>query len=288
MQNSIMKKIIAISLVILGIIGTGAYLVFKNSTIPKSQSQSNSIITVINPKDYSLIKYPLKQSPIYNQIDKECMEFGDSNWIDSQDARIVKSGNETIIPSLLQLISFSDGAKQICESLLDSKIFSAPADGKYLYLQINPSTVYDYAPSRVYRLDLSNLLAKDLSAVPHESPSMHYAYNGISNGEYRLLPDGKRVVKWSDTVVYLFNMETNSADTLYIVPQNQGLTSRFTEDEIVGYSNYDIKIDGNNIIVGVYEEINFQDDKSAMVDENNFKSFSPKFVNRVTIPIPSN
>lgn len=283
-----MKKFIVIILVILGIIGSGAYLTFKNSTIPKPKSQSNNIITVINPKDYSLIKYPLKQSPIYNQIGKECMESGERYWVDAQDARIVKSGNETIIPSLLQLISLSDGIKLNCEYILDFKIFSAPADGKYLYLQIHPFTYHENAPSRIYHLDMSNLLAKNLSAFPYEYQSIPDSNNGISGDEYRLLSDGKRVVKWTDTVVYLVNLETNSTNILYIVPQKQGLTSRFTEDEIAGYSNYDIKIDGNNIIVGIYEEINFQDDKSVTVDENRFKSFSPKFVNRVTIPIPSN
>lgn len=283
-----MKRFIVIILVILGIIGAGAYLVFKNFTIPKSQSQNGSIITVINPKDYSLIKYPLKQSPIYNQIGEECMEGGERYWVNAQDARIVKSGNETIIPSLLQLISFSDGVRPNCEYILDFKIFSAPADGKYLYLQIHPFTYRENVPSRVYRLDLYNLLAKNLSTFPYEYPSIPDSNNGISGDEYRLLSDGKRVVKWTDTVVYLVNLETNSTNILYIVPQNQGLVSSFTEDEIVGYSNYDIKIDGNNIMVGVYEGIKFQNDKSVTVDENGHKSFSPKFINRVTIPIPSN
>src|SRR3989344_4558716 len=46
----------------------------QNSTEPTPTPANNTAATGINPKDYSLVNYPLKQSSVYSQLDKDCLD----------------------------------------------------------------------------------------------------------------------------------------------------------------------------------------------------------------------
>ncbi|MBM2817811.1 MAG: hypothetical protein HW401_401 [Parcubacteria group bacterium] len=100
---------------------------------------------------------------------------------------------------------------------------------------------------------------------------------------YKLLPNGKRVVKWNSYGVYLNNLETEMFNILYTVPQNQSIVSSEGETEVGNDSTYDIKVEENQVTVGVYDKNKFQDNKI----ESGYSVKNYTLINRITIPIPS-
>src|SRR3989344_3327094 len=148
-KNKIISAVVVSVLVTALVVGAGVYFFatrgsnkladqqnIQNSTEPTPTAANNTVATGINPKDYSLVNYPLKQSVVYSQLDKDCL---DSYWSDAKDTRLVKNQTEILIPSLLQVIFSSENQKPNCA--MSVTVFSAPTDGKYLYLQTSHNTV---------------------------------------------------------------------------------------------------------------------------------------------------
>ncbi|HCI04414.1 TPA: hypothetical protein DEW47_00300 [Patescibacteria group bacterium] len=311
-QKGFLKiAIIIIALILIG----GGYFVFnekdrdisiqdaenQNSQLNQSSASSgnDNVSTEINPKDYSLEEYPVQQSPIYSQIEKSCFTRGSESeyfkksaqFIEKmKDIRLVKNKNEIIIPSWVQFIISNNNQKLSCDNYWNSnstEVFSTPINGKYLYL-IGFNSGDDQGRKTIYRLDLSSLEVKKLSS-PENIPNYSYL-------DYKILPDGKRLIKWnkgneiSKSNLYFVNLEKDSIDLLYSAPQDQWFVS-----SIIGnpgtdeYPSYDIKIEGGQVIVGLYYK-NSMTQKGT--DDCGYDGCdyinSYEFINRVTIPIPDN
>ena len=274
-KNKIISAVVVSVLVTALVVGAGVYFFatrgsnkladqqnIQNSTEPTPTAANNTVATGINPKDYSLVNYPLKQSVVYSQLDKDCL---DSYWSDAKDTRLVKNQTEILIPSLLQVIFSSENQKPNCA--MSVTVFSAPTDGKYLYLQTSYNTGSDVpysGLSGLYRLDLSNLSVKKL--VITEFLSATDLYRGSANDSYELLADGKRLVKWNMSGAYLINLETDSKNTLYSAPQNQWLISSI-EFGMGQIAVYDVKIKGNQVVIGVYDKTKTQEGYPIKIDQ---------------------
>ncbi|MBM2817812.1 MAG: hypothetical protein HW401_402 [Parcubacteria group bacterium] len=129
---------VAIIIIVLILIG-GAYFVFskkdrkisiqdtENQNSQSNQSSSGNLPknSAINPKDYSLVEYPIKDSP----IDMTKCDYSDPN---NKDVRLIKNGNEVIAPSLIQIISAYKKELDVCNMVIT--VFSVPTEGRYLYL----------------------------------------------------------------------------------------------------------------------------------------------------------
>ncbi len=299
---------VAISVIITAlVIVTGVYFFTKREVdkIIEQQNTQNSneltpistnnnvVVSGINPKDYSLASYPLKQSPIYKQLDKNCL---DPYWADTQDMRLIKNGTKIILPSLIQTISTSKNQQPDCAMVIE--IFSIPSDGKYLYLTIHYVSGSD-APNSglngIYRVDLSNLSVKELSVS--DFVGTFDLYRGSASDSYKILADGKRIIKWSMSGAYLVNLETDSKSDLYTAPQNQWLISGI-EFGMGQIAQYDLKINGNQIAIGVYDKTKTQEGYPIKVDQygnvtvesiawdREGGTIKPKFINRVTVALP--
>jgi len=264
-------------------------------------------IIIISPKqtegtlDYSLIDYPLKQSPIYNQLNEYCSDLKEEPWTIQQDARLVKNSNEVIIPSIRQLIFASGNEEPNCVTIV--KVFSVPQSGKYLYLEVSKLTFKEHFSWPIYRLDLSDLSIKKLSISAGGSIRVEEGENfmGFLSSNNTLLSDGKKLVWWDEKKVYLINLEKDSESILYTAPQNQWLISGVDPEDVIGqFFNTDVQIDKNQnqITIGVYDKIMSQDGK-RIFDESgdiNWLELEPKgerliehkfkLMDRVTISIP--
>ena len=210
------SKIAIIIIVVLAVIAGFSY--FKYPELYKKKNNE------INLKDYSLAKYPIAQSPIYRN-DKNCDINKTYNPL-IEDLRLVKNEGEVIIPSLLQLISGSYNLKLSCSpkegyyvDRFSLGVFSVPTDGKYLYLYFGG--LYE---TGIYRLDLSNSSVKKLSFT--DSIKIDKQYDSESNSydrNYELLSDGKRLIKWNTSSIFLANLETDSIKALYMPHKTNGL-----------------------------------------------------------------
>src|SRR6266481_2322991 len=271
----------------------------QNSKEPAPSSGVNNVVAGgINLKDYSLISYALTQSPVYKQLSKECLDS--LNSVDLKDVRLIKNGTEIISPSLKQLIHLADTAQNQANNRDDCyssvvDIFSVPTNGNYLYLKTSyflESDAPNSGLSGLYRLDLSDLSVKKLTVT--EFLSNIDLYRGDASHSYKLLADGKRVVKWNMNGVYIINLETDSKSDLYIVPKNQWLISSigFGMGQI---AQYDIKINGNQAVIGVYDKTKTQEGYPIKVDQYgnvtvessawDGGNINPKFINSVTVAI---
>ena len=298
------NKIIIAVLIIIIAIGAGIYFgtiknYSKNNNEQKNtqtqnqsslSSDNDSVSAEINPKDYSLVKYPIEQSPVwkpfYSQLEQSC--YG--KWADNnlKDMRLIKNGNVVFL-SLRQLIFASQNEKPDCKMMfMNFGVATIPENGKYIYLRlfIEDGKYDEY----VARLDISNSLIKKLSVG--KNSTWNY-WTGVDY-TYKLLSDGKRLIQWNDKGVYFANLETNSEFILYSAKQNQWLVSSISEvpglatnDE----ANYDVKVDEDYIVIGVYEKSeknkNVRINNSGIVLDSGARGES-KLINRVTIPIPAN
>ncbi|MFA4937137.1 MAG: hypothetical protein WC575_02510 [Patescibacteria group bacterium] len=250
-------------------------------------------VSDINLKDYSLINYPLKQSPIYNQLDKSCYE---DYWSDAEDTKLVKNKTEILIPSLLQLISSGEKEKPSCAMYIE--LFSAPSDGKYLYFKTAYHLESDVPYSginAIYSLDLSNLTIKELAVS--NFIATYDLYRGWASDSYKILADGKRLIKWDMNGVYIINLETDSKNNLFVVKENQWLISNITFG-MGQNAEYNIKVNGNQIIIGIYDKTKTQSGYPIIVSDRNVdvqsdtwnyeEDIKPKFIAYENVLIPNN
>jgi hypothetical protein len=305
-KNKIIIVVVASVIITALVVGASVYFLVKpksdnnqqNTQISNSPTSSstndNNVVSAINPKNYSLVNYPLKQSSVYSQLDKDCLG---SYWSDAQDTRLVKNQTEILIPSLLQVISSSENQKPNCA--MSVSIFSAPSDGKYLYLQTSYNTGSDVpysGLSGLYRLDLSNLSVNKLAVT--EFLSATDLYRGSASDSYQLLADGKRLVKWNMSGAYLINLEMDSKNTLYSAPQNQWLISSI-EFGMGQIAVYDVKINGNQVVIGVYDKTKTQEGYPIKIDQyenvtvesstwdREGGTIRPKLISHQTVTIPN-
>ena len=213
-------------------------------------------------KNYSLVNYSLKQSLVYDQLGKNCL---DPYWADAQDTRLIKNDGTVLIPSLIKVIS--DYNKEAPNCAMSVEIFSAPTDEKFLYLNtfFNSGSDVPYSGvSGIYRLNLSNLSIKNLFVS--DFIGNVDLYRGIASDSYQLLSDGKRLVKWNMNGIYLVNLEADSKSTLYTSPKNQWLISKI-EFGMGQIADYDVQISGDQIFVGVYDKTKTLNGKAITIDE---------------------
>lgn len=239
----------------------------------------------INPKDYSLVDYPLKQSPIYDQLDRYCSDAKEESGTIQIDTRLIKNGNAILIPSLRELIFANENQKPDCVTKIS--MFSAPTNGNYLYLVVSKLSFKEHSSWPIYRSDLLNLSIKKLSYIDTGgSIRIKEGENfiGFLDNNGTLLPDGKRLVNWDERSVYLVNLETDSKRILYTAPQNQWLVSNVNPQDVIGkFFDADIKIEGNNVVAGVYDK-----NKTFAKNPPGYHDYDINYelVNRITIPIP--
>ena len=254
-----------------------------NNEIDLTEDFSDSSISFkINPKDYSLVGYPLEQSPIYSRLPEYCFNPEDKSSTVQQDTRIVKNNNEVVVPSMRQLIFASENKEPNCITIVG--IFSAPVDGKYLYLKVSELSFKEHLDWPIYRLDLSDLSIKKSSYV--STGGSIRTEEGFIVNKNELLFDGKKVIRWDDREVYMVNLETDSKTTLYSTPQNQWLVSNINPTDVIGkFLDTDVKIKGNNILIGVYDK-----NKTFAKNSPGYHDYDVnyEFVNRTTIPILDN
>lgn len=238
--------------------------------------------TEIKPKDYSLLNYPLKESPIYDQLSDYCYKPENEEEIIQKDTRLVKNSGEIVIPSIRQLIFASENAEPNCVTEID--LFSAPTDGKYLYLTVSKLISKEHMNWPVYRLDLLNLSVEKILYVS-VGGSINTEEGFISN-ENKLLPDGKRVVRWNDKDVFLINMETYSSSIIYTAQNNQWLVSNVNPIDVIGkFLDTDVKVNGNQVTIGVYDQ-----NQTFTKNSPGYQDYDINYVlvNRITISIPNN
>mgnify|MGYP000402733917 CR=1 FL=1 len=243
---------------------------------------NNMVSNSINPRDYSVIKYSLKQSPIYNQFNTKNCGTGTGRWTDT---RLVKNKTQVIIPSLVQLISSLENIRPSCE--MSIRIFSAPSSGKYLYLK--SKFIFSHDPLYgIYSLDLSNLSVKKL-AITNQLAADY---------SYKILNNGKRFIMWNQNEVYLVNLEKDSTRLLYITKKNQWFYSKIVIGPGPGLT-YNIKIKGNRVLIGVYDKTKTKNGYPVKIDtygnidilKKGIWKFSyelnPRFIKQVVISIPN-
>ncbi|MGB9609310.1 MAG: hypothetical protein ACPL3E_02955 [Minisyncoccia bacterium] len=332
-QNNKKKIIVTVIISVLitaFVVGVGVYFFIKKEVdkVVKQQNTQNLNDPTLNPtnnnvvadginlKDYSVVSYPFIQSPVYKQLSKKCLDGFNNLYTlrDLKDARLVKNGTEIVIPSLKLFILNADSAQKQTDNWddcyswnWDVDIFSTPTNGKYLYLK-TINFYYSDAPysglSEIYRLDLSNLSIKRLSV----SDFLRNVdlYRGTASDSYEILDDGKRVVKWNMNGVYIVNLETDSKSNLYIAPENQWLISNI-EFAMGQIAHYDVKINGNQVVIGLYDKTVTQEGYPIKIDkygnvnvESNTFDFNrevydireiydikPKFIKKVSVTIPN-
>lgn len=285
-------------------LGSNKIVEQQTSQPTPTPTDNNVVAGGINPKDYSLVSYPFTQSPAYKQLSKECLDrFNNFIPADLKDVRLVKNG-VVVSQSLKQLIRSADSAQNqqnnwddCYSSVVDT--FSVPTSGNYLYLKTSyllESDAPNSGLSGLYRLDLSNLSAKKLTVT--EFLSNVDLYRGNASDSYKLLTDGKRVVKWNMNGTYIVNLETDSKSDLYVAPKNQWLISSI-EFGMGQIAQYDVKINGNQAVIGVYDKTKTQEGYLIKVDQygnvtvesstwdREGGTINPKFINSVTVAIPN-
>lgn len=286
-------KIIVIAIITVVVIGVGVYFWTTNNNIKNDDQQNtqiqnqsssfssnDSISTAINPKDYSLMASSVSGFS-FNNASGDLLECEDEGFL--RDGHLVKD-NQIIIPSLIHLIHNYEEEKQDIKDGWDCDMvvseFLIPANGRYLYLHIRHLTFNESRASDfyIYRLDLSNLSIKRLFS------SISDINHKFRNSEYKLLSDGKRVVQWDSSGIYLADLEKDTLSILYAVSQNQWLISREEETEVMVNEKYNIEVSENQIKVGVYDKNKFQDSKT----ESGYSIKNYTFMNQITIPILSN
>ncbi len=256
----------------------------------------------INPQDYSINIYPISQSPIYKSLSPDCLNKINQFTVGRTDFRLLDKKGEIIVPSLKKLIYDADNSEDQpkCYDLLVD-IFSKPSNGNYLYLK-SYSDLGSDAPysglDALYRLDLSNLSLNKLIVTNFIAD--FDLYRGGEDNTYKILSDGKRLIKWNQNGVYLINLETDTNTALYQAPTNSWLISDvyFEMGQMAGY---DIKITDNKIELGVYDKTKTQNDKTVTVDQYDNVDYDGyynedtgerkddiklKFKERVTLTIP--
>jgi hypothetical protein len=276
------------------------------NTPAESQSQLTTkpaeTVSQTNPQNYSLVIYPISKSPIYKSLSQDCLDKTNQLLVARTDFRLLNKRGEIIVPSLKQLVYTTDKSADLpkCYNLIID-IFSKPSSGNYLYLSGHSDLGNDAPYSGIdtlYRLDLSNLSLNKLAVT--DFVAMFYLYRGGENNTYKLLTDGKRLIKWNQNGIYLINLELDTNTTLYKVTKNDWLVSNiyFEMGQVAGY---DVKITNNQIEVGVYDKTRTQDGKPITIDqydnvnydgyydehtgerENDIKL---KFKEKVTLTIP--
>lgn len=281
----------------------------------KDANDEDSSNAEIGPKDYSLINYPLEKSLLAEQIKSlesknppddfwgGCFDSKNKDWKVQEDTRLVKEGNEVVIPSIRKLFFETNQEEPNCFTTI--RTFSIPSSGRYMYLIFDRLSVKEYRDVPIYRLDLLNLSLKKLYNVS-DGIATYFKIGENKNMMDRnnvLLPDGKRVVTSDEANVYLIDMETDAKSILYAasLPENQWLISHFNDSGVLA-GNYvadiEVRPEDNQVVVGVYDENLSKDGKIVFNDKNeiNRKSFYDggsiaetiefKFIKKVTIPIP--
>lgn len=155
----------------------------KNQSIPSSIGSDVKLSLKIKPNDYSLENLSIEESPVRSAFDNDCLTSSTG-----QDARLINNDRVIIIPSVAQLISSYQGTPPNCETTYE--ILSSPIDGKYIYLKIHHIGYFEYKMDNfyIYRIDLSNLSAKELFSNINNL----YDSNFMSRN-YKLLPGGKKL-----------------------------------------------------------------------------------------------
>ena len=258
----------------------------------------------IYPQDYSFNIYPIVQSPVYESFSPDCLNKMDQfSAIDRMDFRLLNKNGDIIIPSLKKLIYSVDKSGNLpeCYNLMID-VFSKPDSGNYLYLK-SYSDLGNDAPysglDALYRLNLSDLSLNKLVVTDFIADFDLYR-NGEDN-TYKILTDGKRLIKWNQNGIYLINLENDTNTTLYQAPSNSWLISD-VYFEMGQEAGYDVKITDNKIEVGVYDKTKTQDGKTVTVDQYNNVDYDGyynedtgereddiklKFKERVTLTIPN-
>ncbi len=266
----------------------------EDSNGPSVNSPNNIVANKIDNRLYSLIDYPLKQSPVYNQLDEEFRT--DSYWANAQDTRLVRNDTEVIIPSLIQVISAVQNKEPNGSMVVD--IFSIPAVKEHLYLKTRHIFGSDMPYSgieEIYRLDLLDLSIHEL-AISDFVRTVDL-YRGAAGASYEILANGKNLIKWNMNGVYMINLETDSKNDFFIAPENQWLISSIVFG--MGQSaQYDIEVNEDQVVVGIYDKTQTQEGHPINIDQygnvkiesdtwnREFDTISPKFVDRITISIP--
>jgi hypothetical protein len=125
-----------------------------------TNNNTNAITGIITPKSYSLVSYPLSESPINGKFSTEPITGNltcyDEYWADAKDTRLVLNGGLVVIPSLNQLITTYENIKPECN--LITEIFSIPTEGQFLYLKTWHTYPRDGSPTitGIYRVNLSD------------------------------------------------------------------------------------------------------------------------------------
>lgn len=258
-----------------------------------------SLINSDSPKNYSFVRYPISQSPIYSKINSQCLSADNTlgSVINDEDVKIVKNGTEVIIPSLKKLYADSN---QLTDHLVlyEDKdcyrlyfyLLPAPDSGDYIYFNLRgESPIGGFSFPDVKSLEnLYSFNIKDKSLKKINIISNSYIEN------YQLLTDGKRMVQWDRNGVYLINFETNSKINLFIAPQNQWLISSIVNEGMRGSNEYyNVKVEegqegyetsfGYKLIkVNVYDKTKTQDGEKILIDENGNVSVQSKNWNEET------
>jgi len=276
-----------------------------SSTIESAQNMVASSTGYISTtttrlSDYSFIKFPMLDSPLYSELAKECSNFSDEGpsygaVAYSDDVQLVRDRTDIIVPSLKQMIFEADKAQSnndfasTCSSLFFD-ILPAKFNSDYLYINIQRYFYIGYLFAEdvgtIYRLDLKNRSLKRLTAI-----------NDISKNDYKILKDGKRLVQWDRNGVYLINLETDLKTNLYIAPKNEWLVSGVVFEAMLGEIDYfNVQVNegrdesSNWVAVNVYDKNKTQDGEEVSVESEKLGEeidiIKPKFLERISIDIP--
>lgn len=247
----------------------------QNQSVPSSIDSDVKLFSKIKPNDYSLENLPVEESPALSAFDNDCLTSSTG-----QDARLINNDGRIIIPSIAQLISTYKRTPPSCETTY--QILSSPIDGKYIYLKIHNISTFEYLIGKflIYRIDLSDLSVKELFS------NINNLYDSdFMSDNYKLLPNGKKIIGWDMNRVYLADLEKDTLNDLYISPKDQWLISRTEETELMTLYDYSVEVDENKITIGSYDKI--ESDKSRIGDENYLVE-NYKLIKRITIQIPAN
>lgn len=276
------------------------------TTVSANSTSSPTTATVgldnrLNTEIYRLENYPIEESPVYQDIQREACKSFDT--LDREDVRLIKDGS-IIIPSIKQLISRAGGPgindcyrERVAE-------LSFPIVGDLFYFNIQnfvDGGGYYEKSNNIYSLDLTNFSVRRLSVSAVFSK---VDFSTPIEDTYQISPyDQSRLVKYDMNGVYWLDLANDSAITLYTVPKDQWLVSS-VESEMTDSAAYNVKILYDKILLGVYDRAVTEDGHAMSVqgnysvvvkysqqeiDSDKFdgRLILPKFIKRVVVPTPN-
>jgi hypothetical protein len=290
--------------------------VVNNSTstqpVSSSQEQANNLdanvsSTTLNKneelEDFS-INYIFDQDFVFkNYLSSDCVKnhYGRFENV-YRDMNLLREG-EIFIPNLKELInSVSENDILLAEYCHDYELefFSYDYEKQIIFLNLSFYFQND-APysglSGLYKLDLRT---KSISSLPLSASILSKvdASRGSAKDVTYILPDNKRVIKWDKSNIYLVNLEEDRVEILYTAPSSTWLISELSFE--MGYgASYNVRIQENNILVGLYDkqidnngkpiELNeFDGEIEPNLSEEEWgKTVSPRFIKNVVVPIPA-